>query len=228
MPLVKDINKWCQCAVSCYPNAGLPNEMGSYDQSPEVMAAQVKEIAVRGLVNIVGGCCGTTPDHIKAIAEAVRGIAPRPATHSAQKTGLFLADMAIEPLKVSGLEDVTVDTKRNNFTNIGERTNVAGSRKFARLIAEGNYDEALQIATKQIEDGASIIDINMDDAMLDSTKEMERFVRHISNDPSVAKAAFSKSFAWKQSVSIIIQAVGFAYLYCVLRAAAFIATSTSH
>ena len=182
MPLVEDINKWCQCAVSCYPNAGLPNEMGGYDQSPEVMAVQVKEMAARGSVNIVGGCCGTTPDHIKAIAEAVRGIQPRKLSG---KTG----NLPDKNLKVSGLEAVTVDTKRNNFTNVGERTNVAGSRKFARLIAEGNYDEALQIAAKQIEDGASIIDINMDDAMLDSAKEMERFVRHISNDPSVAKAA---------------------------------------
>ena len=182
MPLVEDINKWCQCAVSCYPNAGLPNEMGGYDQSPEVMAAQVKDMAARGLVNIVGGCCGTTPEHIKAIAEAVRGIQPR-------KLSGKIANFPYRNLKVSGLEAVTVDTKRNNFTNVGERTNVAGSRKFARLIAEGNYDEALQIAAKQIEDGASIIDINMDDAMLDSTKEMERFVRHISNDPSVAKAA---------------------------------------
>ena len=206
MPLVEDINKWCSCAVSCYPNAGLPNEMGGYDQSPEVMAEQVKVMADRGLVNIVGGCCGTTPDHIKAIAGAVRGITPRPISTTAKnighfladrqdsettakKSGLFLAEGTIKPLKVSGLEAVTVDTKVNNFTNVGERTNVAGSRKFARLIAEGNYDEALQIAAKQIEDGASIIDINMDDAMLDSTKEMERFVRHISNDPSVAKAA---------------------------------------
>ena len=206
MPLVEDIDKWCQCGISCYPNAGLPNEMGGYDQTPEVMAEQVKVMASRGLVNIVGGCCGTTPDHIKAIAGAVRGIAPRPISTTAKKSGLFLANEqniegtakksglflaegTIKPLKVSGLEAVTVDTKLNNFTNVGERTNVAGSRKFARLISEGNYDEALQIAAKQIEDGASIIDINMDDAMLDSTKEMERFVRHISNDPSVAKAA---------------------------------------
>ena len=189
MPLVEDINKWCSCAVSCYPNAGLPNEMGGYDQTPEVMAEQVKAMASRGLVNIVGGCCGTTPGHIKAIAGAVRGIAPRPISTTAKNTGPFLAEGTIKPLKVSGLEAVTVDTKLNNFTNVGERTNVAGSRKFARLISEGNYDEAMQIAAKQIEDGASIIDINMDDAMLDSTKEMERFVRHISNEPSVAKAA---------------------------------------
>ena len=178
MPLVEDMNRWCTCAVSCYPNAGLPNEMGGYDQSPEEMGQQVREMASRGLVNIVGGCCGTTPEHIRAIAAAVKGISPRSA-------GICRS----EPLTVSGLEAVTVDVINNNFTNVGERTNVAGSRKFARLIAEGKYDEALQIAAKQIEDGATIIDINMDDAMLDSTKEMERYVRCISNDPAVAKAA---------------------------------------
>ena len=177
-PLVEDMGRWCGCAVSCYPNAGLPNEMGGYDQSPDEMAQQVKEMASRGLVNIVGGCCGTTPDHIRAIASAVKGIKPRPIT-----------SVSTKPLTVSGLEAVTVDVKVNNFTNVGERTNVAGSRKFARLIAEGKYDEALQIAAKQIEDGATVIDINMDDAMLDSTKEMERFVRYISNDPAVAKDA---------------------------------------
>ena len=177
-PLMEEMNRWCGCAVSCYPNAGLPNEMGGYDQSPEEMAGQVKEMAARGLVNIVGGCCGTTPDHIRAIASAVKGIKPRPIAHESAK-----------PLTVSGLEAATVDVERNNFTNVGERTNVAGSRKFARLIAEGKYDEAIQIAAKQIEDGATVIDINMDDAMLDSAKEMERFVRYISNEPSVAKAA---------------------------------------
>ena len=178
MPLIEEVKRWCKCGVSCYPNAGLPNEMGGYDQSPEEMAKQVKAMAERGLVNIVGGCCGTTPDHIKAIAEVVRGIAPAQIGNKETKS-----------LKVSGLEAVEIDLERNNFTNVGERTNVAGSRKFARLIAEGKYDEALQIAARQIDDGASIIDINMDDAMLDSTREMERFVRYISNDPAVAKAA---------------------------------------
>ena len=178
MPLVEDMNRWCACGVSCYPNAGLPNEMGGYDQSPEEMASQVKEMAQRGLVNIVGGCCGTSPAHIGAIAEAVKEIKPK---HIERK--------ANEPLTVSGLETVTIDKEVSNFINVGERTNVAGSRKFARLVAEGKYDEALQIAAKQIEDGAHIIDINMDDAMLDSTREMERFVRYISNDPAVAKAA---------------------------------------
>ena len=178
MPLVEEIGKWCTSAVSCYPNAGLPNEMGGYDQSPEDMAKAVSEMAEKGLVNIVGGCCGTTPAHIKAIKDAVCRIAPRQLPQDGPKV-----------LKVSGLESVTVDVKNCNFTNVGERTNVAGSRKFARLISEGKYDEGLQIAARQIEDGATIIDINMDDAMLDSTREMERFVRYISNDPAVAKAA---------------------------------------
>ena len=181
-PLMEDICRWCRCAVSCYPNAGLPNELGGYDQSPQDMAKEVRDMASKGLVNIVGGCCGTTPEHIRAIADTVRGIPPRripeePHTFNGAH------------MKVSGLEAVTIDRQRNNFTNIGERTNVAGSRRFARLISERKYDEALQIAAGQIEDGASVIDINMDDAMLDSAMEMERFVRYISNDPAVAKAA---------------------------------------
>ena len=178
-PLMEDLGSWCRCAVSCYPNAGLPNEMGGYDQSPEEMGRQVLAMASKGLVNIAGGCCGTTPEHIRAIAKAVKGTKP----HAIPQ------ENSDRILTVSGLEAVAIDVKRNNFTNVGERTNVAGSRKFARLISEGKYDEALQIAAKQIEDGASIIDINMDDAMLDSTKEMARFVRYISNDPAVAKAA---------------------------------------
>ena len=218
MPLVEDIGKWCECGVSCYPNAGLPNEMGGYDQSPEEMAAQVKVMAERGLVNIVGGCCGTTPDHIRAIAQAVNGTAPRKISsmldEASSKRGTFEdesedATGGFGRLKVSGLEAVTVDVKLNNFTNVGERTNVAGSRKFARLIAAGEYDTALQIAAKQIEDGASIIDINMDDAMLDSTREMERFVRHISNDPAVAKAALMiDSSHWETIVAGLQNAQG--------------------
>ena len=180
-PLLEDAAKWCRCAVSCYPNAGLPNEMGGYDQTPEEMADAVRGMAEKGLLNIIGGCCGTTPDHIRAIASAVREARPHKIADKASTTGSIL--------KVSGLDSVTIDVRHNNFTNVGERTNVAGSRKFARLISEGRYDEGLQIAARQIEDGASIIDINMDDAMLDSTKEMERFVRHISNDPAVARAA---------------------------------------
>lgn len=192
MPLMEDVGKWCGCGISCYPNAGLPNEMGAYDQSPEEMAEQVRTMAQKGLLNIVGGCCGTTPDHIRAIAETVREIKPHmlpvTVTKASEYAGGHKEDK-VRILKISGLEAVSIDVKRNNFTNVGERTNVAGSRKFARLISEGKYEEALQIAARQIEDGAAVIDINMDDAMLDSAKEMERFVRYISNDPSVSKAA---------------------------------------
>ena len=215
-PLLEDVAGWCDCLVSCYPNAGLPNEMGGYDQTPSQMAEAVVGLAQKGLVDIVGGCCGTTPEHIAAIAKAVSGLQPhhlsgnsclftddgskkdvpsgnmRCFTDESQKTGVSSGnkgDFTDRSLTVSGLEAVRVDLKKNNFTNVGERTNVAGSRKFARLIAAGEYDQALQIAAKQIEDGATIIDINMDDAMLDSTREMERFVRCISNDPAVAKAA---------------------------------------
>ncbi|MCQ2115758.1 MAG: methionine synthase [Bacteroidales bacterium] len=177
LPLVADISKFADCAVSCYPNAGLPNEMGGYDQAPETMAAAVREMASKGLVNIVGGCCGTTPEHIRAIAEAVYNIAPRPIVPKDKI------------LTVSGLEAVDIDVAKNNFTNVGERTNVAGSRKFAKLIAAGEYQTGLEIAAQQIENGASVIDINMDDAMLDSTVEMEKFVRYIASDPSVSKAA---------------------------------------
>ena len=178
MPLIREAASWCGCGIICYPNAGLPNEMGGYDQSPVEMAGHIRSMASEGLLNIVGGCCGTTPDHIRAIAEAVRGLKPRPLPRNRTET-----------LTVCGLETVSIDLKTNNFTNIGERTNVAGSRKFARLISESKYEEALQIAADQIEGGACIIDINMDDAMIDSTGEMEKFLRYISNDPAVSKAA---------------------------------------
>ena len=228
IPLVEEISSWCDCGVSCYPNAGLPNEMGGYDQTPAEMASQVRELASRGLVNIVGGCCGTTPDHIRAIAHAVSGLAPRDLKTDihkdipSAKIGFFTDDnpkkqdssakMGVftdEPLTVCGLETVKVDLANSNFTNVGERTNVAGSRKFARLISEGKYDEALQIAAKQIEDGARIIDINMDDAMLNSTREMERFVRYISNDPAVAKAALMiDSSHWETIIAGLQNAQG--------------------
>ncbi|MCF0175304.1 MAG: methionine synthase [Bacteroidales bacterium] len=168
------------CALSFYPNAGLPNEMGQYDESPQVMGEAIGRIARRGLVNIVGGCCGTSPEHIAAIAGAVAGVSPR---------ALPEPERVRPSLTVCGLECATIDKERSLLTNIGERTNVAGSRKFARLIAEGAYDDALQIAAGQIEGGASIIDINMDDAMLDSKVEMVKFLRYVSNDPAVAKAA---------------------------------------
>ncbi len=181
-PLLKEVSNFAECAVSCYPNAGLPDGMGGYAETPSEMAAAIRKMAADGLVNIIGGCCGTTPDYIREIAGAVKGLSAR--TNGSGRSGSETGGLA-----VSGLETVHIDLKRYNFTNIGERANVAGSRKFARLISSGNYAEAMQVAADQIENGASVIDINMDDAMLDSTREMTLFTRHISNDPAVAKAA---------------------------------------
>lgn len=196
IPLIAEVASFAACAVSCYPNAGLPNEMGEYDESPSRMAESVRKMALAGSVNIVGGCCGTTPEHIKAVAEAVKGISPRAIPEPD------------DVLYVSGLESVAVDRK-NNFTNVGERTNVAGSRKFAKLIAAGDYETGLQIAAGQIENGASIIDINMDDAMLDSRLEMEKFLRYVSNDPAVAKAAIMiDSSHWETLVTGLKNAQG--------------------
>lgn len=169
------------CALSMYPNAGLPNELGQYDETPEFTAACVKKVAQKGLLNIAGGCCGTTPDHIRAIKEALAGVEPRKAPVS-EKEG--------DDLWVSGLENLLINRHKNNFINVGERTNVAGSAKFAKLIRAKEYAQAADIARKQIEDGATIIDINMDDAMLDSAREMATFIRYISNDPDIAKVPF--------------------------------------
>ena len=155
LPLVKEIASFSDVPVICYPNAGLPNELGGYDQTPAQMAAEMARFD--GLLNIAGGCCGTTPDHIRAIPT----LSPAPLKETRKE------------LKVSGLEAYLIDTKKRNFTLIGERTNVAGSRKFARLVAAGDYDAALEVAANQIEGGADIIDINMDDAMLDGPVAME-------------------------------------------------------
>lgn len=164
-------------AISLHPNAGLPDAMGNYCDTPQYMAEQIEIIAHKGIVNVVGGCCGTTPAHIRAIAEAVKGNAPRQIPQPDNR------------LVVSGLENTIIDRETSNFVNIGERNNVAGSRKFARLIAEHDYEAALQIAAEQIENGSTVIDINMDDAMLDSKAEMLAFTRYIASDPSVARAA---------------------------------------
>lgn len=173
------VSQFAACATSIHPNAGLPNENGEYDESPESMAKAVSKMAEEGLLNIAGGCCGTTPEHIRAIREALEGIKPRQIP--ARKEGI---------LTVTGLDCINIDLKQSNFVNVGERTNVAGSRKFAKLIAAKDYEAAASVARRQIEEGASVIDINMDDAMLDSRAEMERFVRYIANDPDIAKAAF--------------------------------------
>jgi 5-methyltetrahydrofolate--homocysteine methyltransferase len=163
------------CLISAHPNAGLPNAFGGYDETAAQMAAEIREWAQSGLLNIVGGCCGTSPDHIRAIAEAVADCAPR-------------ALPEIEPkLRVSGLEPYNLG-KGDLFCNVGERTNVTGSAKFKRLIIDGNYDEALAIARQQVENGAQVIDINMDEAMLDGVAAMTRFLNLIASEPDIAKA----------------------------------------
>uniref|UniRef100_A0A8B9YLP7 Methionine synthase n=1 Tax=Bos mutus grunniens TaxID=30521 RepID=A0A8B9YLP7_BOSMU len=167
-PFIETIGKCTTAYVLCYPNAGLPNTFGDYDETPHVMAMHLKDFAVDGLVNIVGGCCGTTPDHIREIAEAVKNCKPRvpPAT-------VFEGHMLL-----SGLEPFRIGPY-TNFVNIGERCNVAGSRRFAKLIMAGNYEEALSVAKMQVEMGAQVLDINMDDGMLDGPSAMTRFCNFI-------------------------------------------------
>ena len=173
-PLQKQLAETAPYYISAYPNAGLPNRFGQYDETPETMAAQIKEFIDEGLVNIIGGCCGTTPEHIAAIAQLVTDTTPhRP--HIREKV-----------LCLSGLEELKI-IPENNFINVGERCNVAGSRKFLRLISEKKYDEALGIARKQVEDGAQIIDINMDDAMLDAQNEMVTFLNLIASEPEICR-----------------------------------------
>ena len=175
-PFVEQLSANCPLPISIYPNAGLPNQMGEYEELPDFTAQHLREMAEAGLINIAGGCCGTNEQHIRAIADALHNIKPR------------IVPAKDDRLRVSGLEPLLIDRKTQNFTNVGERTNVAGSRRFARLIAEKQYDEALAVARQQIEGGATVIDINMDDAMLDSQQEMQTFCRHISGEPAVGKA----------------------------------------
>ncbi len=175
-PFVEQLSERIPVYLSIYPNAGLPNEMGEYEELPDYTALHLKQMAEAGLLNIAGGCCGTCEHHIKAICHSLDGLKPRQLPPGDNR------------LWLSGLEPLLIDSKTRNFTNIGERTNVAGSRKFARLIAEKKYDEALSVARHQIEGGASVIDINMDDAMLDSRQEMQTFCRHISGEPAVSRA----------------------------------------
>ena len=176
-PFIESISKATDAFIICYPNAGLPNTFGGYDELPETTGKNMQEFARDGLVNIVGGCCGTTPDHIREVRRMSQGIAPRkrPAL-SLGADHMLLA--GLEPLKVG---------KLSNFVNIGERCNVAGSRKFCRLIKEGQYDEALSIAKMQVENGAQILDINMDEGMLDGVAAMARFCNLISSEPDIAK-----------------------------------------
>jgi 5-methyltetrahydrofolate--homocysteine methyltransferase len=171
---VQELSRVAPTFVSTHPNAGLPNEFGQYDESPEYMADVLREFAESGLVNLVGGCCGTTPAHIKAIAEAVAGLRPRrPAAPSPR-------------LRLSGLEPLTIGPD-SIFVNVGERTNVTGSRKFARLILAGDYEAGLEIARQQVESGAQMIDVNMDEGMLDSQQAMSTFLKLIASEPDISR-----------------------------------------
>ncbi len=173
-PHLVSLNKSSDVPTSLHPNAGLPNEMGEYDETPSHMAKVIKEMAENGLLNIVGGCCGTTPEHIEAIKDAVEGIKPRKlTTHKQQST-------------FSGLEHLVI-TDDSLFVNIGERTNVTGSTKFAKLIKEKNYSEALEVAKDQVSSGAQIIDVNMDEGMLDSLEEMDLFLKLVATEPDISK-----------------------------------------
>ncbi len=171
---VAELSRVAECRVSAHPNAGLPNEFGEYDQSAKEMVEIVKEFASSGLINIIGGCCGTTPSHIKAIADEMAKHQPRPLP-------------TIEPAcRLSGLEPFNI-TADSLFVNVGERCNVTGSARFKRLIVEGDYDTALEVALEQVENGAQVIDINMDEGMLDAEAAIVRFLNLIAGEPDIAR-----------------------------------------
>ncbi len=174
LPHIEEMAEKTNFRISAYPNAGMPNQFGEYEETPEKMAIEVGYLLNGSHVNIIGGCCGTTPDHIRAIAQV------------AEKAKIHKPSQPEKRTKLSGLESLEI-TARNNFINIGERTNVAGSRKFARLIREKKYEEALSIARKQVENGAQIIDVCMDDAMLDAETEMRTFLNLMVSEPDIAR-----------------------------------------
>ncbi len=173
-PHVQELSRIAPVYVSCHPNAGLPNEMGEFDETPEMMSKVLRDFAEEGIVNIVGGCCGTTPDHIREFAESVRGM---PTRHLP----------SVEPLtRLSGLEPLTIRPE-DNFVMVGERTNVTGSRRFARLIREEKFEQAIDVARQQVEGGASVLDVNMDDALLDGVEAMTTYLNLIAAEPDIAK-----------------------------------------
>ena len=173
---VADLSRIADTALCAYPNAGLPNEMGEYDETPEEMAAHILEWAESGFLNIVGGCCGTTPDHIAAIAKVVKDKAPRAIPNRPSWTRLS----GLEPLRLG-------ENLSSLFLNIGERTNVTGSARFKKLIMGEDYDTALRVARQQVENGAQMIDVNMDEGMLDSKAAMVRFLRLIAAEPDISR-----------------------------------------
>ncbi|MCU7513637.1 MAG: methionine synthase [Ignavibacteria bacterium] len=173
-PFIKELSRIASCFISLYPNAGLPNEFGGYDETGRDMASVLEDYAKEGFINIVGGCCGTTPDHIGAISEAVVKLKPRGIPQT-------------EPyLRLSGLEPLVLRPE-SNFVNVGERTNVTGSKKFARLILSDDYEAALAVARQQVEGGAQVLDVNMDEGLLDSEKAMVKFLNLLGSEPDIAK-----------------------------------------
>ena len=181
-PYLAELSRICETWVTCYPNAGLPNAFGGYDEQPEETSRLLREFAEAGLVNMVGGCCGTRPEHIRAIDEAVRGVPPRPR-EAAREGG--------EPAyaQFAGLETLTIRPD-SNFIMVGERTNVTGSRRFARLITDGRFGEAVDVALDQVRGGANVLDVNMDEGMLDSEAAMTTFLNLIATEPEIAKVPF--------------------------------------
>ena len=173
-PFIEELSNIANCFVSIYPNAGLPNEMGEYDETPKTMSTLLREYAEANFFNIVGGCCGTTPDHIKAISEMISVFKPREIPETKPY------------LRLSGLESLIVRPD-SNFINVGERTNVAGSKKFEKLILAGNYESALAIARDQVEGGAQVLDVNMDEGLLDSEEAMSKFLNLLQSEPDIAK-----------------------------------------
>jgi 5-methyltetrahydrofolate--homocysteine methyltransferase len=173
-PYIAEMSRVADSFVSCYPNAGLPNAFGEYDEQPDETAAVVREFAESGFVNLVGGCCGTTPDHIAAIAGAVEGLAPREPAERAPA------------LRLSGLEPFTVDDA-SLFVNVGERTNITGSARFRNLIRDGDYDTALSVAAQQVVAGAQVIDVNMDEGMIDGVAAMDRFLKLVASEPDISR-----------------------------------------
>ncbi len=173
-PYVEELARIADMRVSCHPNAGLPNAFGEYEDTPEAMAREIGEWARAGWLNLAGGCCGTTPEHVRAMADAVRGVPPRPLSERPRA------------LRLAGLEPLNVDDQ-SLFVNVGERTNVTGSKAFARLILAGDYSGALTVARQQVENGAQVVDVNMDEAMLDSEKAMTTFLSLIAAEPDIAR-----------------------------------------
>ena len=173
-PYLKELSDVASVPVSCYPNAGLPNEFGEYDDTPEHMADMTRQFAEAGFLNIVGGCCGTTPDHIRAIAQAVADVTPR-----------TVPDLPVRT-RLAGLEPLTIGPD-SLFVNVGERTNVTGSRRFARLIQDDDYDTAVEVARQQVRGGAQVIDVNMDEGLLDSIAAMPRFLNLLASEPEIAR-----------------------------------------